>query len=614
MKKNKYYVAIICKILVIFTTFLSTIFINRGLGVQDKGIYAYIINLVEMLYLFFGFGFGQVYATYKKQNDEKARGILIFLSLVHSLIVFLAVFIAIIFKMNVIKIICILTSLAVLKNITSMIAVIEDSIKRNIIQASCNIFYLLILMILYFNNLINIKSIIIIYALNDLIRIILLFILYKMRPSFSVVSKKYLKDIYLKGFLTMIVMVLITANYSLDIIMLKNISTSIETGLYSVAVTFSNMMFIIPDALKEVLFGESTKKDFNKNYVIKAIKISIIIYFLIFLCFIIFGNYAILIMYGKDFSKSYYLTIILFIGTFFMIFFKILQPIYISNGKQLKISFFLSISILINIVLNNILIRNYDSMGAAFASLISYMFCGGIFFVDYFFLSRNNNSLMSNLGYLKYKLFIKINEKYLSKVRNKRLKTKDFTIISNNCWGAWVYRNYNLPYLSPTIGLFIMPKDYLRFINNLEYYLKKCKLKFIDFKSSKYYDYFNSQDKLINYPIGLLDDIEIFFVHYKSREEAKEKWERRVKRVNWNNLIIKFNDQNGCGEKEIIEFNKINKYKKMLCFTSKKIKGKYNIYMWEFKKDGFVIDDKYWCREHLNLNKLIEKDEFYAKN
>lgn len=215
-------------------------------------------------------------------------------------------------------------------------------------------------------------------------------------------------------------------------------------------------------------------------------------------------------------------------------------------------------------------------------------------------------SLMCKIGHLKYKIVNNFDEKYISKIRNKNLKNKNFTIISNNCWGGWVYRRFGLAYLSPTIGLFIMPKDYLKFINNLKYYLFECDLSFIDPQCSRYKDTLQKNPLFGKYPIGKLDDIEICFLHYKDEKEAKEKWNRRTSRVNLDNLIIKFCDQNGCTNHDIEEFNKIDKFKKMLCFTSKKIPGKYNIYMWEFKKDGYVIDDKYWCPQHINLKKIIE--------
>ena len=40
----------------------------------------------------------------------------------------------------------------------------------------------------------------------------------------------------------------------------------------------------------------------------------------------------------------------------------------------------------------------------------------------------------------------------IGKLNNLRLKHKDITIISNNCWGGVFYRNNNLEYLSPRTG------------------------------------------------------------------------------------------------------------------------------------------------------------------
>ena len=108
------------------------------------------------------------------------------------------------------------------------------------------------------------------------------------------------------------------------------------------------------------------------------------------------------------------------------------------------------------------------------------------------------------------------------------------------------------------------------------------------------------------YPIGVLDDIEICFMHYKTEKEALEKWTRRCSRITWDNLIIKFCDQNGCTKKNIDDFNKIDKYEKMICFTAKKIPGRYNVHMWKFKKGGYVVDDKYFVFQHVNLKKLID--------
>ena len=147
-------------------------------------------------------------------------------------------------------------------------------------------------------------------------------------------------------------------------------------------------------------------------------------------------------------------------------------------------------------------------------------------------------------------LRLKVN-KYL---RNKNhikwyneLSNRDFTIISNNCWGGMIYESYGMRKLSPTVGMFFLADDYIRFVCDLKTYVNQP-LTMIEPHNSKYYDIL-SADRPVDYPIGKIGDVEMMFLHYKSNEEAIEKWNRRVDRINWDNLLIKFNDNNGCTEK-----------------------------------------------------------------
>ena len=52
----------------------------------------------------------------------------------------------------------------------------------------------------------------------------------------------------------------------------------------------------------------------------------------------------------------------------------------------------------------------------------------------------------------------------LANYRKKQLKSTNFTIISNNCWGGMIYESYNLPKESPTVGMFFIAKDYIEFL------------------------------------------------------------------------------------------------------------------------------------------------------
>ena len=154
---------------------------------------------------------------------------------------------------------------------------------------------------------------------------------------------------------------------------------------------------------------------------------------------------------------------------------------------------------------------------------------------------------------------LKYDRKWFGNIHQKGLKNKEFTIISNNCWGGEVYEYYNLQKQSPTVGLFFMADDYIKFLEHLEEYLVS-EIRFINPVESRWKDWpqVNGDKRFGHYPVGVLsaagEEIEIFFLHYHSEEEARSKWQRRCGRINWDKLLLKFNDQNGCTEEHINQF------------------------------------------------------------
>lgn len=160
--------------------------------------------------------------------------------------------------------------------------------------------------------------------------------------------------------------------------------------------------------------------------------------------------------------------------------------------------------------------------------------------------------------------------KKVCKQRRKKLTSKDaFSIISNNCWGGLVYQYFGLPYYSPTIGLFFMDDDYIKFLERFGYYIAQP-LKFITIEESRYKQQLQSESTAkMNYPIALLDDVEIHFLHYKSTTEAEEKWNRRLKRLNMNRLLVKMS-QRSLNSNDILDRFEALPFKNKICFTEHK--------------------------------------------
>ena len=119
-----------------------------------------------------------------------------------------------------------------------------------------------------------------------------------------------------------------------------------------------------------------------------------------------------------------------------------------------------------------------------------------------------------------------------------------------------------------------MAKDFIKFCQNLEYYLS-CEIKPV------------TQDEY-DYPVASIDDILLYCMHFNSFDEVKEKWERRKKRVNYDNLFFIMSERDGCDESTILDFDNLP-YENKVIFVHKpmpNIKSAYYIPNTETPENG----------------------------
>lgn len=155
----------------------------------------------------------------------------------------------------------------------------------------------------------------------------------------------------------------------------------------------------------------------------------------------------------------------------------------------------------------------------------------------------------------------------------RRLCRRKFTIVSNNCWGAHVYKALARPYTTPFVGLFIPPADYMLLIADVGH-LVHADIKFISSSRHQGVERFRAERRA-DYPVGLLDGrIELHFMHYRSPEEAVEKWRRRTDRASWDDksLFFKFCDHDGATDEQIRRFDRMTELSGV-CFTGRKLNG-----------------------------------------
>lgn len=139
---------------------------------------------------------------------------------------------------------------------------------------------------------------------------------------------------------------------------------------------------------------------------------------------------------------------------------------------------------------------------------------------------------------------------WINKRNRKKLKNRDFSLIASNCNGGFILHDLGLRFNSPFVNLWMKPKDYIKMLSDLKGYMSE-ELSF------------EKKDGL-DYPVGLLRDVHIYFQHYNSEEEAKQKWDTRKVRINYDNLFVLFTDQEGCTKTDLEQFDKLSLEKKVV--------------------------------------------------
>ena len=164
---------------------------------------------------------------------------------------------------------------------------------------------------------------------------------------------------------------------------------------------------------------------------------------------------------------------------------------------------------------------------------------------------------------------------FINRSLQRKLTNQGMTVISANCVGAFILHDLHQPFNSPFVNLYLSPQDFLRYLQNMDFYLTQP-LTFVKTEKS--------------YPVGKLADLEIHFMHYHSEQEANEKWQLRTSRMNLDNLFIIMTDRDGVTEKDIQLFDQLP-FKNKVIFTHKPYPAfKSAYYIKGFEKQNQVGD------------------------
>ena len=151
-------------------------------------------------------------------------------------------------------------------------------------------------------------------------------------------------------------------------------------------------------------------------------------------------------------------------------------------------------------------------------------------------------------------LISRIEWRLYKELKRLRLKNRQPTILASNCIGTFMYYDMKLRFNSPTINLSFDMNDYVRFLENLPWYLEQPVVP--------------CEDERFDYPCGMVGDVEIRFNHYRTFEEAAAKWNERKQRIDWNNLFLIGIDGDNCTYESLRRFDALP-YPNKVIFTHK---------------------------------------------
>ena len=410
LTNNEYIFSVIAKFIGIFTGIIYTILFSRYFGAELRGQSSVILNYGEMISLVLCLGVYQAYPYFKKEFKKDIY--IEYINYIFGLLV-LYIIIACILILNIdfditTKISIILAPILMGIQQLNYVVLIENSKLRNTSNIKLDIFDIVLLAVLMVFTKANLVLCILFLIVKHLVFLFIAISNLQIKISDIRPTLKGIMPYIKYGIVPMLTVILMEINYKVDIIMLDRfyVSTT-DIGIYSLGVMLAQKIWIITDALKDILLSKLAKGR-TVDEVSKVTRISLFITILIIIGVICFGKPFIVLLYGKEYSGSYLVTLIIMAGVVGMVFYKMVYSYNVVNGHKNINLILLGIAALLNIIVNIVAIPHLGSLGAALASLVSYSICG-IAFLMYFCIKTQTpirNMLLINKNDIKMiKLF-----------------------------------------------------------------------------------------------------------------------------------------------------------------------------------------------------------------
>ena len=381
--RQDYFFSVFSKMVGVVIAIVYSAFYNRYLGTVLKGDAAIISNYISLISSFAALGMYQAYPFYRKKGKD------IFYSFVNNtttlyclLTLSCLIFVLVLpIKINLKIAIALVPIQAYIRQI-NYVVMVENPRRRNVSSIVISVLDLLVVLSFFFLSKATYGFLICILITQNLINLMISYC------NLKVDIKRLRFDLsqiiqYIKfGILPMFTLILMTLNYRIDIFMLSdvfNIQNS-EIGIYSVGVSLAEKIWLVPDAIKDILMSKLSNGS-GASEVAKVTRTSIAVSFFMLVLMVVFGKPVVLLLYGAEFEKAYEILIVMLVGVIGMVFYKMVYAFNVVQGRRIINLVYLGGAAVVNAIGNYFLIPIGGILAAAWASVISYLVCGGAFLI-----------------------------------------------------------------------------------------------------------------------------------------------------------------------------------------------------------------------------------------
>lgn len=198
-----------------------------------------------------------------------------------------------------------------------------------------------------------------------------------------IIDLSVIKKIVSLGLAYALGLLIVNMNYRIDVIIMEQMSTSFETGIYSKGSVLTQYLWQIPMLLGTIVFARSANAKDKKAFslqVCQLLRLSLIIIILGSLILILLAKPIILLLFGDAYLGSVSVLKWLIPGVVLLTIFKVLNMDISGQGRPLFLLRSLVPALIVNIIMNIYLIPTHGATGAALSSTISYS-VGAVLFI-----------------------------------------------------------------------------------------------------------------------------------------------------------------------------------------------------------------------------------------